>query len=98
VNKYLIKLRSNKKMSAIGNMVNKVIMGVIGAVIFVLVGVALGPTVIASVTDINATTLSGVPLSSVIILLGTYLPAFYYLAVVLGAIAMIWGSVKYGGN
>lgn len=69
-------------------------MGVIGAVIFILIGVALGPTVIASVTDINATTLSGVPLSSVIILLGEYLPAFYYLAVVLGGIAMVWASVR----
>jgi hypothetical protein len=81
-------------MSAIGNMVNRTVMGVIGAVIFILIGVALGPTVIASVTDINATTLSGVPLATVIILLGDYLPAFYYLAVVLGGIAMIWASVK----
>jgi len=29
-------------MSAIGNMVNRVVMGVIAAVIFVLIGVALG--------------------------------------------------------
>lgn len=83
-------------MSAIGNMVNRTVMGVIGAVIFILIGVALGPTVIASVVEINATTLSGVPLSSVIILLGQYLPAFYYLAVVLGGIAMVWASVKTG--
>ncbi len=81
-------------MSAIGGMVNKTVMGVITAVIFVLVGVALGPTVIASVADINATTLSGVPLSSVIILLGTYLPAFYYLAIVLGGIALVWAATK----
>ena len=84
-------------MSSIGSMVNKTVMGVITAVIFVLIGVALGPTVITSVAEINATTLSGVPLSSVIILLGTYLPAFYYLAIVLGGIAMVWAATRSGG-
>ena len=87
-------------MSAIGNMVNKTVMGVITAVIFVLIGVALGPTVIASVADINMTTLTAngtadaVPLAGVIILLATYLPAFYYLAIVLGGIAMVWAATK----
>lgn len=83
-------------MSSIGNMVNRTVMGVISSVIFILIGIALGPTVIASVADLNATTLSGVPLASVIILLGDYLPAFYYLAVVLGGIAGIWAAVHYG--
>ena len=87
-------------MSTIGNMVNKTVMGVITAVIFVLIGVALGPTVIASVADINMTTLTSngtadaVPLAGVIILLATYLPAFYYLAIVLGGIAMVWAATK----
>ncbi len=81
-------------MSAIGSMVNRTVMGVITAVIFVLIGVALGPTVISSVANINATTLANVPLSSVIILLGTYLPAFYYLAIVLGGIAMVWAATR----
>ena len=81
-------------MSSIGSMVNKTVMGVITAVIFVLIGVALGPTVISSVAEINATTLADVPLSGVIILLGTYLPAFYYLAIVLGGIAMVWAATK----
>ena len=81
-------------MSSIGGMVNKTVMGVITAVIFVLIGVALGPTVISSVAEINATTLGSVPLSGVIILLGTYLPAFYYLAIVLGGIAMVWAATK----
>ena len=75
---------------------NKTVMGVITAVIFVLIGVALGPTVISSVAEINATTLADVPLSGVIILLGTYLPAFYYLAIVLGGIAMVWAATKAG--
>ena len=76
-------------------------MGVITDVIFVLIGVALGPTVIASVAEVNATTLvlgdnSSVPLAPVIILLATYLPAFYYLAIVLGGIAMVWAATKAG--
>lgn len=81
-------------LSSIGSMVDRTVMGVIGAVIFILIGVALGPTVISSVTDINATTLADVPLSGVIILLGGYLPAFYYLAVVLGGIAMVWAATR----
>ena len=81
-------------MSSIGSMVNTTVMGVISAVIFVLIGVALGPTVIESVSTINATTLSGIPLASVIILLGEYVPAFYYLAIVLGGIAMVWAATK----
>ena len=84
-------------------MVNKTVMGVISAVIFILIGVALGPTVIAAVADINVTTLtnvdnSTVPLASVIVLLATYVPAFYYLAIVLGGMVGIWAAVRYGGN
>ena len=75
-------------------MVNTTVMGVITAVIFVLIGVALGPTVISSVVDINTTLLADVPLSSVIILLATYLPAFYYLAIILGGIALVWAATK----
>ena len=82
-------------MSSIGKMVDNTVMGVIAAVIFILIGVALGPTVIASVTEINATTLSGVPLADVVVLLATYVPAFYYLSIVLGGIAMVWAAVKY---
>ena len=81
-------------MSSIGSMVNKTVMGVISAVIFILIGVALGPTVISSVAYINASTLSGVPLADVVVLLGTYVPAFYYLAIVLGGIAMIWAATR----
>ena len=83
-------------MSAkISEMVNSTVMGVLSVVIFLLIGIALGPTVISAVADINATTLSGVPLASVIVLLGEYLPAFYYLALVLGAMVGIWAAVHY---
>jgi len=85
-------------MSSIGNMVSRTVMGILAAIIFILVGIALGPTVIEAVVGINATVLSGVPLASVIVLLGEYLPAFYYLAVVLGGMAGIWAAVKFGGD
>ena len=81
-------------LSSIGAMVDRTVMGVIGAVIFILIGVALGPTVIESVAEINTTTLADVPLSGVIILLAGYLPAFYYLAIVLGGIAMVWAATR----
>ena len=82
----------------IANMINRTVMGVLTVVIFLLIGVALGPTVIASVANIDATTLSGVPLASVIVLLGEYLPAFYYLALVLGGMIGIWAAVKFGND
>ncbi len=80
----------------IGAMISRTVMGILSVVIFLLVGIALGPTVIAAVADINATTLSGIPLAGVIVLLGEYLPAFYYLALVLGAMVGIWAAVKFG--
>lgn len=81
-------------MSGIGNLVNTTVMGIITAVIFVLVGVALGPTVITAVAGINATSMAGVALGDVIILLADYLPAFYYLGIVLGGVTMVWAATK----
>jgi len=87
--------------SKISSMVSNTVMGVLSVVIFVLIGIALGPTVISSVAFINSTTLTAngtittVPLSSVIILLATYLPSFYYLALVLGGMIGIWAAVKF---
>lgn len=79
----------------IGNKVESLIVGVIMAVVLLLVGVALGPTVIAATADINAANLSSVPMGSVIVLLATYIGFFYYLGIVLGAIALIWGVVNH---
>ena len=79
----------------ISSMITDTIMGVLGVVIFVLIGIALGPTVISAVADINATTLGSMPLATVIILLATYLPSFYYIALVLGGMVGIWAAVKY---
>ena len=81
--------------SKISGMITDTIMGVLGVVIFVLIGVALGPTVISAVVSINATTLGSMPLATVIILLATYLPSFYYIALVLGGMVGIWAAVKY---
>ena len=81
----------------IGARVERLIVGVIMAVVLLLVGVALGPTVLAATADINATALAAVPMGSVIVLLATYVGFFYYLGIILGAIAMIWGVVNYKG-
>ena len=64
------------------------------AVVFLLVGIALGPTVLDAAADVNATALAGVPMGSVIVLLASYIGFFFYLGVVLGAIAMIWATVN----
>lgn len=69
-------------------------MGVIGAVIFILVGVALGPTVTAAVADINATSMANVVMGDVIVTLAGFIGFFYYLGIVLGGLAMIWATTK----
>jgi hypothetical protein len=83
-------------MSNIGNMVNKTVMGVITAVIFILVGIALGPTVTDAISDINAANLTDVFMADVIITLSDFLPFFYYLGIVLGGLALIWGATRGG--
>lgn len=79
---------------SIGNSVQKVVIGIVTVVVLLLVGIALGPTVIAATADINATTLADVPLGDVIVLLGTYISFFFYIGIVLGAIAGIWKVVQ----
>lgn len=81
-------------MSNIGSMVNKTVMGVITAVIFILVGIALGPTVTDAIADINATSMADVFMGDVIVTLGDFLPFFYYLGIVLGGLALIWGATR----
>ena len=81
-------------MSNIGSMVNRTVMGVITAVIFILVGIALGPTVVDAITDINATSMADVFMGDVIVTLSDFLPFFYYLGIVLGGLALIWASTR----
>lgn len=83
-------------MSNIGNQVNNTVMGVIAAVIFILVGVALGPTVTAAIADINSTSMAGVVMGDVIVTLAGFVGFFYYLGIVLGGLAMIWATTKAG--
>jgi len=83
--------------SQISSMINNTVMGIIIGVVFITVGVALGPTVVAAAADINATALAGVELSGVIVFLATLVPAFYYLGIVVGGISMIWAATKQAG-
>lgn len=78
----------------IGNSVQNIVIGIVAAVVLLLVGIALGPTVLAATADINATALADVPMGDVIVLLATYVGFFYYLGIVLGAMAMIWATTK----
>ena len=80
--------------SKIGGMINNTVMGIIIGVIFITVGVALGPTVVAAAGEINATALAGVELASVVVFLASLIPAFYYLGVVVGGIGMIWRATQ----
>ena len=64
-------------MSSIGSSVNRTVMGVITAVIFILVGVALGPTVTAAAADINATSMADVFMGDVIVTLADFIGFFY---------------------
>lgn len=81
-------------MKNIGSGIQNMIIGVISAVIFIIVGVALGPTLLDATADINATALADVPLGSVLVLLATYIGFFYYLAIVLGGMVMVWAVVQ----
>ena len=80
--------------SKIGSMINDTVMGIIIGVIFITVGVALGPTVVAAAGEINATALAGVELAIVVVFLAGLIPAFYYLGIVVGGIAMIWRATQ----
>lgn len=70
------------------------IIGVIMAVVFLAVGVALGPTVIEYFGLINVTTMADVELGSVLVLMASFAPLFYYLAVIGGSIVLLVASVK----
>lgn len=78
----------------IGGLINKTVMGIIIGVVFLAVGVALGPTVIAYAGQINATALSGVELAGVVVFLASLIPAFYYLGIVVGGLGMIWKATQ----
>ena len=82
--------------NVIGSLINKTVMGVIAAAVFILVGVALGPTIVAAAADINVTSMADVFLGGVIVTLAGFIGFFYYLGIVLGGMAMIWRATKTG--
>lgn len=67
---------------------------IITAVIFILVGIALGPTVTSAIADINATSMADVFLGDVIVVLAQFVGFFYYLGIVLGGMALVWAATK----
>lgn len=83
-------------MSKVGSMVNTIVGGVIAAAIFILVGIALGPTITEAIADINATSMADVFMGDVIVTLADFVPFFYYLGIVLGGMALVWAATKVG--
>jgi len=81
-------------MSTIGNQVNSTVMGVVAAAIFILVGIALGPTVTTAIAGINATSMADVVMGDVIVTLAGFVGFFYYLGIVLGGLTMIWAATR----
>jgi hypothetical protein len=79
----------------LGSKISGMVVGIIGAVILIVVGVALGPTVIAAAGDINATSMASVPLGTTLVLLANYIGFFYYLAIVLGGLTAIWAAARH---
>jgi len=82
-------------MSNIGSNVSNLVNGIIGAVVLLIVGVALGPTVLAAAADINSTSMAGVTMGTAIVTLAGFIGAFYYLGLVLAAITTFWAVVKF---
>lgn len=82
----------------LGNMVNKTVVGVITAVIFIVIGIALGPEVTSAAADINATSMADVFLGDVIVTLAQFIGFFYYLGIVVGGMALIWVATKVSGR
>lgn len=80
----------------IGTRIQFLVIAVISAVILLVIGVELIPTVIDAAADINATTLSGVVLADVLILVGGYIPFFFVLAVVMGALVRLYKAGNTG--
>lgn len=79
----------------IGTLIETSVMRVIVIVILVIIGIALGPTLSSALADINATSMASVYLGDIILTLKDFIMFFYYLSLVLGAMAGVWGLVKF---
>lgn len=74
--------------------VTSLIIGVVMAVVFLVVGVYLGPTVITYFGWVNATALADVELGSVVVLFASFGSLFYYLTIIGGAIVMLVAAAR----
>lgn len=80
-------------MSA-GNKVGNLVIGVIGAVIVLAVGIALGPTVTQYLGYVNTTSMENVSMGAILALLAGYGSFFYYFGLVMGALLSFWAVTK----
>ena len=78
------------------NKITGTIIGVIMAVVFLFVGISLGPTVIEYFAMINSTTMADVELGAIIVLFASFGPTFYYLTILGGAIVMLIAAARAG--
>lgn len=81
-------------MSSVGTSIQKNIMAFVSAIILAVIGITLGPTVVSTFADVNATALADVYMGSVIVLIADFVPFIYYLSVVIAAMATFWGVTK----
>ena len=80
-------------MSA-GNKVGNLVIGVIGAVIVLAVGIALGPTVTQYLGYVNTSSMENVSMGAILALLAGYGSFFYYFGLVMGALLSFWAVTK----
>ena len=80
-------------MSA-GNKVGNLVIGVIGAVLVLAVGIALGPTVTQYLGYVNTTSMENVSMGAILALLAGYGSFFYYFGLVMGALLSFWAVTK----
>lgn len=80
--------------SNIGSNVSHLIVGIIGAVVILIVGIELGPTVTTYLGYINSTSMANVTMGGVLVLLAGYGSFFYYFGLVMGAVLTFWGVTR----
>lgn len=81
---------------SLGNKISGTVVAVITAVVLITVGIALGPEITTAMADINATSMADVFLGDVIVTLAQFVAFFYYLAIVLGGMTVVWAAIKFG--
>lgn len=80
--------------SQLGNRVADIILGIVGAIVIFIVLITLGPTVTTYFGYINATSMSGVTMGSILVLIAQYGSFFYYFGAVIGALLTFYAVTK----